>query len=658
MKTIVLPVTYIFLLCLLLIRHPAVAQFWELEYNGSGFTDIFVLDDNQAWAIGDRGHIVYTNDGGENWSHRITIPTGLGLLGIWGVSATEIWAVGYSGYIMKFDGNEWARQDSPVTETIAGIWGSDASNIWAVSLTGTILYYNGTNWAVQSSTGTGLRAIWGASASNIWVVGVDGAIFNYDGNNWVPQASGTNNTLLRVGGSDAANVWAGGLNGTILKYDGVSWQTQASGTSAFISGIYAASPTDVWAAANFDAILHFDGNIWTQHTPLNFAVDNLKGTGPDNIWAVSSPRARILRYTEETWQPRFFSASSTLNSTWGFDENTVWVVGDNRTIFHFDGARWNLELFNVSGNLYGVWGSSPNQVWAVGESGRIMEYNGSSWMVHSEHTWPQLNAIWGADAENIWAVGDNGVIIKYDGNSWNLQNMSIFQKYNSVWGSSPNDVWAVGGGNIARYNGTIWTVNPAPPSLAGNLVAVSGTAANDVWVVNEAGNVWTFNGSQWTSRGSAGILFSKGLWVKDASNAWVAGLSRISHYDGTTWSVQALNEQSFIVRSIWGTDSKLWATGSYSSIWSNNISPVQVKDHPGKTSDNYVLYPNPTQDLLFIAGWEGEPVSYVLFDATGRPVLRGVLHTNHISLAGLPPGLYLLSLQNRNGRMLKKLVKG
>jgi hypothetical protein len=47
--------------------------------------------------------------------------------------------------------NIWSAMDSGTTEDLYGVWGSSASDVFAVGWNGTILHYDGSTW---TSTGT------------------------------------------------------------------------------------------------------------------------------------------------------------------------------------------------------------------------------------------------------------------------------------------------------------------------------------------------------------------------------------------------------------------------------------------------------------------------------------------------------------------------
>ena len=69
-------------------------------------------------------------------------PQGNLLLGVWGRSATDIWAVGEAGTIVHWDGTSWVEAQSPTTRRLNQIWGAGARDIWAVGDVGTVLWAN------------------------------------------------------------------------------------------------------------------------------------------------------------------------------------------------------------------------------------------------------------------------------------------------------------------------------------------------------------------------------------------------------------------------------------------------------------------------------------------------------------------------------------
>ncbi|MBK8643509.1 MAG: hypothetical protein IPN15_15225 [Saprospiraceae bacterium] len=86
---------------------------------------------------------------------------------MWGLNKDNVWAVGRSGTILKYDGNSWIPQASGTTKNLASIWGADINNIWVAGAT--ILNYNGNNWSqINADTTNYLYKLWGVDKDNIW----------------------------------------------------------------------------------------------------------------------------------------------------------------------------------------------------------------------------------------------------------------------------------------------------------------------------------------------------------------------------------------------------------------------------------------------------------------------------------------------------------
>lgn len=80
--------------------------------------------------------------------------------------------------ICSADGYCW-ENPLPQGNFLLAVWGKDASQVWAVGYSGTILKWNGAVWEAQAGgTLNPLNAVWGASASNLWVVGAFGTILH------------------------------------------------------------------------------------------------------------------------------------------------------------------------------------------------------------------------------------------------------------------------------------------------------------------------------------------------------------------------------------------------------------------------------------------------------------------------------------------------
>lgn len=88
------------------------------------------------------------------------------LYGVWSNSDDDVFAVGWEGTILHYDGNGWEAMNSGTTRGLYGVWGSGPNDVFAVGSKGTILHYNGSNWStMNSNTDLPLYGVWGFSSS-------------------------------------------------------------------------------------------------------------------------------------------------------------------------------------------------------------------------------------------------------------------------------------------------------------------------------------------------------------------------------------------------------------------------------------------------------------------------------------------------------------
>src|SRR5205823_4074524 len=198
-----------------------------------------------------------------------------------GTSASDIYAIKYyakyptspppSTVILHYDGQSWkiAYTYAPPTFYLSlnGIWARSPTDVFAVGDSGYVVRYDGTNWNVtHTDTDNHLFAVWAdPSSSAAFAVGMGGAIVRFDGTAWHKQESGTSDDLMDVWGSSVHDVFVSTSRGGILHYDGTSWSAQYSATpQVVLSALWGFSPTSVFAVGNKSTFLHYDGSSWTQ----------------------------------------------------------------------------------------------------------------------------------------------------------------------------------------------------------------------------------------------------------------------------------------------------------------------------------------------------------------------------------------------------------
>ena len=282
----------------------------------------------------------------------------------------------------------WTPLTSITTQALKGLWGSSASNIWAVGAGGTMLRYNGVQWSsALSGTTLDLEDVWGTGPTDVWAVGggfnTPGVILHYNGSGWTQIMTPTVGTANAVWGTSPTNVYVaggdGGTSGYILHYNGSTWTFVGAPLTSRAVEVSGLTANDIWAVDLY-AAHHFNGTTWSATTLTTTQLLWAVWLGaPNDGWAVGDD-FRLYRFNGSAWQQvasPISGGNSVAAAVWGRAPNDVWAVGwatGNRAIIHFDGAGWQLAGPVVNAALLDVWGTSSTNVWAVGAHGTILHY--------------------------------------------------------------------------------------------------------------------------------------------------------------------------------------------------------------------------------------------------------------------------------------------
>jgi uncharacterized repeat protein (TIGR01451 family) len=541
---------------------------WPTPYKLWG---VWGSDGSDVFAVGYVGTIMHYN--GTTWSTMSSATTSY-LSGVWGSSDSDVFAVGTYGAIVHYDGAAWSAMDSGTTEGLSGVWGSSGGDVFAVGGPGTILHYDGTIWSTMDSGTTDyLSGVWGSSGGDVFAVGYDGTILHYDGATWSPMDSGTTDYLASVWGSASTDVFAVGGDGTIVHYDGTAWSPMDSGTTATLRSVWGSSGSDVFAVGQGGTILHYNGMAWS---PMSSGTTDylygVWGSSGGDVLAVGGPwggPATILHYDGAAWSAINSNVTDAgLYDVWGSDGSDVFAVAWDGTILHYDGTAWSPMSSGTAEWLRGVWGSSGSDVFAVGGSGTILHYDGAAWSAMSSGTTEGLWSVWGSSGSDVFAVGYGGTIVHYDGTDWSAMDSGTTEYLAGVWGNSGSDVFAVGyPGTILHYDGTDWSAMIGGTDDA--LWDMWGSSGSDVFAVGHDGEILHYDGTDWSpmDSGTTGSLW--GVWGSSGSDVFAVGGSDagiILHYDGAAWGAMSSGTYGGR-RGVWGSSvSDVFAVGITGTI--------------------------------------------------------------------------------------------
>jgi hypothetical protein len=288
----------------------------------------------------------------------------------------------------------WSQVPSGTTEQLTDVWGSSASDIWAVGFNGSIVHYDGSHWArVLDGVSYAFTGVWGSGPSDVWAVGYRSlsntapVIFHYDGRAWVQDAAVADTLpsppLTDIWGTEASNVWAVGYAGRVLHFDGVHWVDASVDPSFHAERIWGTSATDAWIVGPA-TVLHFDGSGWMPQSDAVLTEAQLLagwGAGRDDLWAAGDVGRGFVHFDGSSWR-RVMPADTTFAgwfwSLWGVTPSCIWAVASSGVsgrgvgaVWQYDGTAWSIVARDTV-NLRGIWASSASDAWAVGDHGAIL----------------------------------------------------------------------------------------------------------------------------------------------------------------------------------------------------------------------------------------------------------------------------------------------
>ena len=259
----------------------------------SDINALTVGDSTHRWAVGVGGSILFTSNTGK-WSAQ-TSGTQTDLWGAFAVGGSAVWASGGSKMgntlILHSAGNGmWAPEKSPGTGILYGVWGSSASDLYAVGQGGTILHSTGNGaWAAQKSgTVQDLHAVWGSSASDLYAVGT-GVILHKGGNGqWVSQMVANGADFWGVWGRSAGEVYAVGASAQ----GGIIYRSNGDGCWGKLKIPTQENLWSVWATSALIFVGGGNSMTGTQGVLLqsqggDFSLESYGGMTPPTLFAVA-----------------------------------------------------------------------------------------------------------------------------------------------------------------------------------------------------------------------------------------------------------------------------------------------------------------------------------------------------------------------------------
>jgi hypothetical protein len=265
------------------------------------------------------------------------------LKGTAAVSASDVWAVGYTGnasygqdksLIEHWNGTAWSAVPSPspnYSQDLYGVAAISSSDAWAVGTSfnyspfgygALIEHWNGTTWSVVTSPATtGLYGVTALASNNVWAVG-GSQILHWNGTKWsIVSSSQGYYDLQSVAAVSSGSIWAVGYEEVpsgegyyyyplVEHWNGSSWSVVGSASGSgqgYLFGVSASSATSVWAVGSVGGlgfVEKWDGARWTHVSTPNVGSSNntfeAAAVNSGNVWAVGEWYQAASPYQAQT----------------------------------------------------------------------------------------------------------------------------------------------------------------------------------------------------------------------------------------------------------------------------------------------------------------------------------------------------------------------
>jgi photosystem II stability/assembly factor-like uncharacterized protein len=559
------------------------------NYGKVQYSDLYFVNDQEGWIIGDKGQLFKTTNGGISWTLQ-SLNSDVNLKSIFFTSSQNGWIAGEQGALFSTTngGTTWSKVVIPgVSGTLTSISFFSATHGWICGYQGTIIATTngGATWNVQNSGGTGnLHSIHALSQTNVVATGAtwDYVVTTDGGNNWTYTEGFAPENHHSIFFSDAANGVLVGDFGKIQYSDdgGIFWNNAIS---------------NPLSAVSFLSVTMFQQKAWAVGASGAIVFSNDGGAN---------------------WIQQNSGTNVTLRSVFAVNDQVLFALGDEGVIVKSinGGTTWSLLTLPTLNSFQSVALGSSTHAWACGSNGSILfsSNSGINWVSQSSGLSELLRKNYFLNNSEGWTVGDQGTIIRTTngGTSWSTQVSGTSNSLFDVYFVNSQTGWVVGSNRTllrTTNGGTTWTsINVSIFDPAVSLRAIFFRSTTNGWLVTQGGRLarTTDGGLNWTDVTPISFIQQdlNSIFFESDLNGWVVGNSGVimrSSDGGLTWSyVSTSITQS--LRQIYFTDPMLgWAVGSQGSIfksldggvtWESIISPTsETVNSIGISAPNSVI---------------------------------------------------------------------
>jgi hypothetical protein len=567
--------------------------------------------DGNAWSVAER---------------PITFP----IYDLWGLDNGVIFAAGYGGTVIRFDGVEWTEVPNTLfNDNLVAIIAFAENDIFvAEGFPGNrIRHYDGFEWTLIGTAPDGIHDLGGSGPDDVYAVGFYGMMTHYDGSVWTPVPGFPEFDITSVWSNASDDVFALLQGSQLYHFDGLGWtQVGSDSSAAFQSDMWGTSFNDLWFVDQNGGVSYFNGSGVTEYDVPSDGLVGIWGDGLGNVH-VAGDHGSLLTFDGLDWTPHSTAAAyEKLNAVWGMSPDDLYAVGSLEIVLHYDGFEWTkIHPTQFSVWFNDIWAAAPDDVYAVGKRG-VRHYDGVDWTQMDDglrHLLLPLTGVWGFGPEDIVAVAEWGAIVRYDGMEWTVVRDPDPSQGDllDVWGAAPDDIWAVGPQNeFYHWDGLDW--NLVPVTTSGQQVDILGWASDDIIALGDGGELYHYDGVNWTQDNTMvgqGLVAIHGASYSDLYA--VSNYGYVWHFDGVDWTWLDTEARTGL-SDIWTSAGGVTVVGFGGSVLHGSSSTSSVSEFVAGERLHLRGEPNPfnpTTSFRFEMPQAGR-ATLVIHDAAGRRI--------------------------------------
>ncbi|MCU0467800.1 MAG: YCF48-related protein [Arcicella sp.] len=646
--------------------------------------DIFFLNANEGWALGDYSTLIKTIDGGNTWTD-----VNLGLSGgyfnnsIFFIDSKTGWIVGDSDYVYRTtDGGKTWSKVKVIAEPYINNYGyinyknivfQDNKKGWIVCSNGILLNTidGGITWNKQD---LGLQE----TLYNIvfideltgFVVGSSGTYMNTidGGKTWTKQYLGTLYTFRDIVFADLQNGWIIGDGGTALKTTdgGKTWLGQNSNTVNNLRSVAFTDSKNGVAVGDYGTVVKTNdgGKTWIKNTNFPFADDYTSVFKIDskNIWFAGN-NTSLFNSTDlgTNWINKNLWKDYTMFNVFAIDDKNIWAIGMGGSILNSTdgGNTWNQINFDGSTTLlYSVYFTDTQNGWIVDFYGKIFNTTngGKTWILDYDFkSQYAASRIFFIDKNNGWISDYSSGIIRRTtngGKTWTNYPTGIFRINDHSFIDSQNG-WLIG-----TFNGDLLTTKDGGQKWEKLYLFdftpyfISFIDSKNGWVAGQkANNTYvsrtTDGGVTWNSQ-KIDITYVESLKFIDSQNGWLTGTNGIFKTidGGVTWKSQNLIDNPRVTSITTNGLNNAWAASTLGRMYKLSSSTSQIC-----TSNTITINPKPTPPTVTWSNTDAK-LTATSVSAGTLTWLKGVDELKNITATTYQPtssGSYSVRVTDANG---------